>query len=101
MEELFQIFNANEKFNVPYWMGGPKNLSYVGSSIHLFQNYQFASDSRVKQHITHAAKHRTAISHNCKLPLLYGAMGMNLDLWYMRPIANIVNAEHTTKKSMY
>ena len=35
-EELFKNFSASTNFTVKYWMGGPNNLSYIGSSIHLF-----------------------------------------------------------------
>ena len=56
-----------KKFNVPYWMhmGGPNSLSYIGSSIHLFQNYKFSRShaSRIKQHITHAENHKVAVPH--------------------------------------
>ena len=69
IQELFQIFCANKNFNVPYWMGGPYNLSYLGFSIHLFQNQKISYESRVKQHITHAEKHRSASPHTCKQPL--------------------------------
>ena len=34
---LTQIFAANTKYFTPYWIGGPK-ISYVGSSMRLFQN---------------------------------------------------------------
>jgi len=34
---LIQIFVANTKYFTPYWIGGPK-VSYVGSSMLLFQN---------------------------------------------------------------
>ena len=79
-------------------MGGPNQLSCIGSSIHLFQNYKFAHESRVKQHIMHAENHRVATPHSCKQPLLYGAMSMNLHLWYTLPIANITNAQYNSKK---
>ena len=79
-------------------MGGPYNLSYLGSSIHLFQNHKFSCESRVKQHITHAEKHRSATPHTCKQPLLYGAMGINLELWYTLPIANIINVQGVKNK---
>ena len=35
---LTQIFAANTKYFTPYWIGGPKNISFVGSSMCLFQN---------------------------------------------------------------
>ena len=79
-------------------MGGPNKLSYIGSTIHLFQNYKFACESRVKQHFTHAENHREVKPHTCRQPLLYGAMGMNLHLWYTLPISNIKNARDHSKK---
>ena len=67
---LTQIFAANTKYFTPYWIGGPKNISYVGSSMHLFQNLKFSTASRISQHIRHADLHRQGIPHKCKQPLL-------------------------------
>ena len=66
---LSQVFSANSLFNIPYWLGGPSGQSYIGSSIHLFQNSKMSLDSRVKEHITHADNHRIAKHHKCKQPL--------------------------------
>ena len=95
---LSQVFNANSLFNIPYWLGGPSGQSYIGSSIHLFQNSKMSLDSRVKEHITHADNHRIAKHHKCKQPLLYGAMGSDLPLWFILPITNIIIGKGTSKK---
>ena len=86
---LTQIFAANTKYFTPYWIGGPKNISYVGSSMHLFQNLKFSTASRISQHIRHADLHRQCIPHKCKQPLLYGSICHDIHKLFFLPITYV------------
>ena len=86
-EDLLSFFNGIEDIYAVYWMGGLSPDSYIGSSMKVYYSMRSSEASRYDNHFNHANKHRSSISHKCKQPRLYTAMGQSTQNWFILPVA--------------